>query len=175
MRLRPAFSPAGTTGSTSLRCVGISPTRSSDGAGNLRGAPWISRRGSCCHARQNGVNTAYGLSLPMSAMKFPGVRRGSTPASRSAATTRASRARANGETSDAKYAAVAPCSRASFGSSCSGFPRTTTSLPSSDARSSRRQSNRNAVRLGDVSSSRSSSTNTGTIRSCASSAARSGG
>ena len=43
---------------------------------------------------------------------------------------------------------MAPCSRASFGSSRSGFPRTTTSLPSSDARSSRRQSNRNAVRLG---------------------------
>ncbi len=68
----------------------------------MRGAPWISRRGSSFQARQNGVKTAYGFGLPMSATKLPGVRRGSTPASRSAASTRRSRAIANGETSEAK-------------------------------------------------------------------------
>ena len=72
------------------------------GTGTLRGAPWTSRRGSSFQARQNGVKTAYGFGLPMSATKLPGVRRGSTPASRSAASTRLSRAIANGETSEAK-------------------------------------------------------------------------
>ena len=44
-----------------------------------RGAPWISRRGSCCHARQNGVKTEYGLTAPRSsAMKSPGCGRASS-------------------------------------------------------------------------------------------------
>ena len=51
---------------------GIAPTVRSDGTGTFRGAPWISRRGSSAHARQNGVKTTYGLTLPMSAMKLPG-------------------------------------------------------------------------------------------------------
>ena len=97
MRARPAFSPP----ESGLTC-GSSPTRRFAGTGTLRGAPWISRRGSCFHARQNGVKTEYGFGLPMSATKLPGVRRGSTPASRSASSTRWSRCIANGETSDAK-------------------------------------------------------------------------
>ena len=79
------------------------PTVRSLGTGTLRGAPITSRRGSCFQARQNGVKTAYGLGLPMSATKLPGVRRGSIAGvARAPASTRLSRAIANGDASEAK-------------------------------------------------------------------------
>ena len=128
MRLRPALSPAGTTALDLAACAArdLADTQVR-GIGILRGAPWISRRGSSLHARQNGVNTAYGLGLPMSATKLPGVRRGSTPASRerghdALVAGHRERRDVGREVDGARRRARL----ASFGSSRSGFPRSTT-------------------------------------------------
>jgi hypothetical protein len=79
--------------------------------------------------------------------------RASIRASRSAADTRASRARAYGETSLVQSTSLAPASAASAGISRSGGPRRTTSpLPRapSSASSARRQPSMNAVREPDA-------------------------
>ena len=99
MRRRASFSPAGGGSGSSDAIDGIRPGASLEGTGTLRGAPSTSRRGTRDHARQNGVNTTYGLST--AAMKFPGTRRASTPSAPSAASTARSRATANGDTSGA--------------------------------------------------------------------------
>ena len=62
MRSRAAVSPPCTGCDVVVQLqrveAGIVPTLRSLGTGTVRGAPITSRRGSCFHARQNGVKTA---------------------------------------------------------------------------------------------------------------------
>ena len=82
-------------------------------------------------ARQNGLKTRERATVRASAARRR--RRRSCPDCRphrrTAASTRRSRAIANGETSEAKWTASAPVSRASSGSTASGRPARTNSSP----------------------------------------------
>ena len=170
MRLRPAFSPAGDA-------VASTRAGSRRRAGPPAPGPCAARRGSrgaaaAVQARQNGVKTAYGFGLPMSATKLPGVRRGSTPASRSAASTRWSRAHrerrdVGGEVDRASRRARGPAS-AARARACRARRRGCRRAPAAPRAARCRHSSRNAVaarRRGGRAAARRRARTPGTTRS----------
>ena len=171
IRARPAVSPGGTDRCRPELAAGARPTRSSAGTGACaaRRAP----RGAAARfqARQNGVKTAYGLGLPMSATKLPGCAAARRPLR--AARPRRARSRRHrerrhvgGEVDARRRRARAPARQLGSGLPCADdeFPPRSRSA----ARSSLQALEHERVRGSEgrrPRSSASSSTKTGTTRS----------